>query len=217
MENSRLAAYHAIGSKIKGFYGKNYGKNEMAKIAKTVDLSTSTVYKIVQFVEKYNWEDIEEISEGAFQLSWHRLRDNLSLQKEEVIRVYRASHNIAEFNRKIKEIKRISKCNHEPEQFCPGVLNLSAQDSNKKVSEKVTDLPAEIKKLQSELDQKNRQLDTLRKVLKNIKIEWMARFPEILRDLDKEDLKRLEFSLLEEKKRRETKENKETTAIHITD
>ena len=85
----------------------------MAKIAKTIDLSTSTVYKIVQFSDKYNWEDVEEISEGAFQLSWHRLRDNLSLQREDVLKVYRASHNISEFNRKIKQVKRISKYSQE--------------------------------------------------------------------------------------------------------
>jgi hypothetical protein len=223
LENSKLAAYHAIGTKIKGFYDKIYGKNEMARIAKSIDLPKSTVYKIVQLAEKYNWEDIEEISEGAFQLSWHRLRDNLSLQKEEVLSVYRASHNVAEFNRKIKQIKRISKSDQEPEhdkleiseepdQFCPGVLNLSAQSSNKELSETVKNLQIEIAKLQSELDQKNHQLDSLRRFITKRKSEWITSFPELLQDLDDEALRRLESSLFEEIKRREIEE----TAIHIT-
>jgi len=227
LENSKLAAYHTIGTKIKGFYGKNYGKNEMAKIAKTIDLSKSTVYKIVQFAEKYNYEDIEEISGGAFQLSWHRLRDNLSLQREDVLRVYRGSHSIAEFHRKIKQIKRISKSGQEPEhdkkiseeddQFCPGVLNLPAQDSNKAPSEMVKNLQVEITKLQSELEQKNHQLDSLRRFITKRKSEWITSFPELLQDLDNEALMRLESSLFEEIKRRETEKNKEEPVIYNAD
>ncbi len=218
MENSRLEAYHAIGTKISGFYGKNYGKNEMAKIAKTIDLSKSTVYKVVQFAEKYSWENIEEFSEGAFQLSWHRLRDNLSLEKKQVIRVYHASHNLSEFSRKIKQMKRLSNSNQESEndngngkseiqeeseQFCPRVLNLPLEVSNKELSEKVTSLNAEITKLQSELEWKNREIESIQKVIEQKEIEWLKKFPEILRDLDSDALTSLESSLFEEKNRRE--------------
>jgi hypothetical protein len=225
LENSKLSTYHAVGTKIKGFYGKNYGKNEMAKIARFIDLSTSTVYKIVQFADKYCWQDVEEISAGAFQLSWHRLRDNLSLQKEEVLRVYRASHNMAEFKRKAIQLRRTLKTNQEAEQeandkvnglegseqICPGVLNLPVQDSNRNLSETIQNLQTEITKLQSEIEQKNRELDSLRMDLASRKVDFMTRFPEMLWDLDNEALVRLDSLLLEEIKRREIKENAEET------
>jgi len=210
IENSKLLAYHAIGTRIMGFYGKNYGKDEMAKIARTIDLPKSTVYKIVQFAEKYDQPDVEEISEGAFQLSWHRLRDNLSLQKEEVLRCYRASHNIAEFSRKIKQIKLVSNSKEEMEsdkseisvesnEFCPGVPN-----SQDELSEAVTKLQAEVGRLQTELDQKKHQIEVLHEKMGHWKTEWLDKFPEILRDLDKDALLSLESSLIEEKQRRET-------------
>ena len=229
MENSTLVAYHTIGTKIKGFYGKNYGQNEMDKIAREIDLSTSTVYKIVQFAEKFSSEDIEQISEGAFQLSWHKLRDNLSLEKEEVLRVYRASHNPSEFSRKIKQIKQLSKCNQAPEsdiqseiqgedeQNCPGVLNLPVHVSDKNLSETVANLHAEITELKSEIEQKNRQIDSLHNMILKKEKEWMQNFPEILCDLDIDGLMKLESSLIREKKRREIEENKEENSISIFD
>ena len=182
----------------------------MAKISKAIDLPISTVYKIVQFAEKYDQQDVEEISGGPFQLSWHRLRDNLSLQKEEVLRCYRASHNIAEFSRKIKQIKRISKSEEdmasgksevsvESDEFCPGVPN-----SQDELSEAVTKLQAEVGRLQSELVQKKHQIEVLHEKMGHWKTEWLDRFPEILRDLDKDTLLSLESSLIEEKQRRET-------------
>ena len=211
IENSKLLAYHAIGTRIMGFYGKNYGNNEMAKIAKAIDLPISTVYKILQFAEKYDQQDLEEISGGPFQLSWHRLRDNLSLQKEDVLKTYRASHNILEFSRKIKQVKLVSKSEGdmasgkseisvESNEFCPGELNSQPQESDMNL----TELQADITRLQSELEEKKYQIEVLHEKMGHWKTEWLDKFPEMLRDLDKDTLLSLEFSLIEEKRRRET-------------
>jgi hypothetical protein len=218
LENSILFSYHAIGAKINEFYNKCYGKNEMARIAKTLDLSISTVYKIVQFAEKYDQHDVVEISEGTFQLSWHRLRDNLSLRKEDVLSAYRSSHHPYEFSKKIGQLKRIVKAEKNPDnnvakaseeesEFCPRVLNFQCEASDGHISQVLKNLQAEVTRLQSELDQKNRQIKAFLSTIRRWRAGWIAKFPEMLRDLDQDTLLSLECSLIEEKQRRMTRDS----------
>lgn len=208
-ENTKLNIYHTIGTRISQFYGKIYGENVMGRIAKTLDLSTSTVYKIAQFAEKYDQQDVNKISEGPFQLSWHRLRDNLSLDKDEIFKAYQASHNPAEFSRRIKEVKRKFKLKEESDdqaielsENCPGEANFQGQPLEDSPTEAVANLQAEITRLQSELDQKGHQLETLHTKIELLQTDWIKGFPDMLRDLNKETLQSLEGSLVEELNRR---------------
>ena len=218
LENSKLLAYHAIGAKINEFYNKCYGKNEMARIAKTLDLSISTVYKIVQFAEKYDQHDVVEISENTFQLSWHRLRDNLSLRKEDVLSAYRSSHQPYEFSKKIGQLKRIAKAEKKPDnnvaetsgedsEFCPRVPNFQCEASDDHLSQALKGLQAEVTSLHSELDQKKHQIKALLSKVRRWRAGWISNFPEMLRDLDQDTLLSLECSLIEEKQRRMTRDS----------
>ena len=67
LENTKLLAYHAIGTNIVKFYGKSYGDDEMGRIAKELDLARSTVYKICQFANKYDQDAVDKISGGSFR------------------------------------------------------------------------------------------------------------------------------------------------------
>ena len=156
----------------------------MGRIAKTLDLSTSTVYKIVQFAEKYDQEGVDKICVGPFQLSWHRLRDNRSLDKDEILKAYQASHNPTEFSLRIKDIKRKLKSTEDSEDQalglsynCPGVPSFQDQLSEDIPAETVINLQAEVTRLQLELDQKDHQLEILHATIELPKSDWIKGLP----------------------------------------
>jgi hypothetical protein len=104
-ENSHIRNRHQLGKAINNVYEKNYGNDDLQKIADASGYSKSTLHKATQFATNFTDERVSELLSGAFPISWRDIAQNLKVNPDDFVKAYSASATIDEFRNAVTELK----------------------------------------------------------------------------------------------------------------
>jgi len=105
LQMSLVITYWHIGNNINLFYNKEYGKNELQRIADATGIGRDTLTKACKLAKKYSQEQIEILLNGSFQVSWFYIANNLRIPADNFIDLYRNANDRVEFNHNIINFK----------------------------------------------------------------------------------------------------------------
>jgi len=104
-ENSHIRNRHQLGKAINNVYEKNYGNDDLQKIADASGYSKSTLHKATQFATNFTDEKVSELLSGAFSISWRDIAQNLKVNPDDFVKAYTASASADEFRNAVTELK----------------------------------------------------------------------------------------------------------------
>jgi len=104
-ENSLIITRYQLGITINNFYKKNYGTDELQKIAEASGYSKSTLHKACQFAKDFTDGRVAELLEGPFQISWRDISQNLRVNPDDFVKAYLQSATVDEFRNAVTELK----------------------------------------------------------------------------------------------------------------
>jgi hypothetical protein len=104
-ENSQIRNRHQLGKAINNVYKKNYGNDDLQKIADASGYSKSTLHKACKFAENFSDEKVSELLRGSFPVSWRDIAQNLRVNPDDFVKVYTASASADEFRNAITKLK----------------------------------------------------------------------------------------------------------------
>lgn len=111
MDYWQIGTYWMIGYKINGYYERkgNYGKGTLEKISLEVDIGIDTLRKALKFARVYNETQLKILLSGNFYLKWNDIAQNLTVEPEKFVEVFKETNSSHEFNRNIMDCKKIMK------------------------------------------------------------------------------------------------------------
>ena len=121
---STIMIYWQMGQMINAFYQGKYGSNELQRIANGTEVGKDTLTKACKFARMYSHDQLDALLKGKFHLSWFQVANNLSVNPQQLIEVYREVQSPAEFHNGIMRLKdpaeRRGKAvrEAEPAQLC---------------------------------------------------------------------------------------------------
>lgn len=149
---SAISNRHALGSMISDKFNKQYGKREMATLARRTGLSESTLYKSCQFANEFSVDDVSTLSAGPFTLSWRMVAQNMAIGRENLLKAYVDAKTVSEFRNAVTKLKGGKKVR------IPG-------ESKKDLKNTVNRLLEELKKTHDRLTTTEHELEALRSSL----------------------------------------------------
>ncbi len=127
MEISVVITYWSIGQGISSFYQKEYGQSELKRIADEAGIHLDTLHKACKFAQEYSEDQVKELLDGKFTIAWNHIANNLSVEPQNLLDVYRSSNSPKEFHNGIIKFKspnekrgKLKKVNEEPDQNVSG-------------------------------------------------------------------------------------------------
>ena len=104
----QVGTYWMMGLKINSFYERkgNYGKGTLEKLSLEVGIGIDTLRKAIKFAKVYNEEQIKTLLNGNFTLQWNHIAQNLTVEPESFVEVYRETNTSLEFHNRIIDCKK---------------------------------------------------------------------------------------------------------------
>ena len=105
----RIGTFWLIGHKINSYYQRkgNYGKGTLERISLDVGIGIDTLRKALKFARIYNEEQLKILLHGNFLLRWNHIAQNLTVDPENFVDVFKETTNPGEFHRKIIYCKKV--------------------------------------------------------------------------------------------------------------
>ena len=100
-----IAGYYAMGAAVNRYYTKEYGANELGKIAEKVGMPRDTLQKACKFNRTYTLDQFFSILNGELKLHWRDIANNLTIPPEKFIEVYQQSSSLKEFHYSVRLLK----------------------------------------------------------------------------------------------------------------
>ena len=97
-----------LGETIRDHYKaeRDYGYDQLGKIARKSGWSKSTLQKTCKFAEKYTNEQVEVMLQGTFSLAWRDIAQNLSLEAQVFIDTYSRAQTSKEFRNSVIQLRQ---------------------------------------------------------------------------------------------------------------
>ena len=111
MDYWQIGTYWMIGYKINGYYERkgNYGKGTLEKISLEVGIGIDTLRKALKFARVYDETQVKTLLSGNSYLKWNHIAQNLTVEPERFVEVFKETNSSHEFNRNIMDCKKIMK------------------------------------------------------------------------------------------------------------
>jgi len=175
---SEIVGNWMIGKKINTFYCKNYGENELQRIAGETDIKIGTLYKALQFAKRYTEKQVCNLLNGHFTFSWRQVVKNLSLQPETLIALYKGSNTLDEFCNAVTIYKSSTKKQIDVLRKFPKRSDLEIAEAAWKMERK------ELEKIIKELQEKNKDLKDENGRLLNEKVGMIKEIDDLTMEND---------------------------------
>ena len=104
----QVGTYWMIGRKINSFYERkgNYGKGTLERIAVDVGIGIDTLRKAKKFSLIFDEEQLKTLMSGHFTLQWNHIAQNLTVEPDSFVEVYRETNTSLEFHNRIIDCKK---------------------------------------------------------------------------------------------------------------
>jgi hypothetical protein len=108
----RVTGQYILGWAVNSYMDMNrreessYGKQLIVILSDRIGISKDTLYKSCQFAKMYTPQHVKEILTGKFVVSWNVIRIHLSVSPGDLIKIYKQSSSLKDFNRRIAEHKK---------------------------------------------------------------------------------------------------------------
>ena len=104
----QVGTYWMMGLKINSFYERkgNYGKGTLEKLSLEVGIGIDTLRKAIKFAKVYNEEQIKTLLNGNFTLQWNHIAQNLTVEPDSFVEVYKETNTSLEFHNRIIDCKK---------------------------------------------------------------------------------------------------------------
>ena len=104
----QVGTYWMIGKKINSFYERkgNYGKGTLERIAVDVGIGIDTLRKAKKFSLIFDEEQLKTLMSGHFTLQWNHIAQNLTVEPESFVEVFRETNTSLEFHNRIIDCKK---------------------------------------------------------------------------------------------------------------
>ena len=111
MDYIQIGTYWMMGRHISSYYDRkgNYGKGTLEKISLEVEIGIDTLRKAIKFAKVYNEEQLKTLLNGTFLLKWNHIAQNLRVEPEIFVGVFKETNSSDEFNRNIMDCKKRMK------------------------------------------------------------------------------------------------------------
>ncbi len=100
-----VSLWYWIGTDIDNYFEMDYGKSEMKRISDNTRIGISTLYKAVQFANKFTDDDLKWLLEKNY-ISFRLIVESFPLGRLQALQVFETSNNAKEAQHKINEIKQ---------------------------------------------------------------------------------------------------------------
>lgn len=100
-----IGGYWEIGRTINSFYRGKYGTRELENISNATGIGRDTLNKMCKFAKQYSRDQVEVLLSGAFYISRFHISQNLSVEPDKMIRVYRETGDPKQFHNDIMKLK----------------------------------------------------------------------------------------------------------------
>jgi len=109
----QVGTYWMMGLKINSFYERkgNYGKGTLEKLSLEVGIGIDTLRKAIKFAKVYNEEQIKTLLNGNFTLQWNHIAQNLTVEPDSFVEVYKETNTSLEFHNRIIDCKKSANSN----------------------------------------------------------------------------------------------------------
>ena len=104
-----IVTHWQIGQTINSFYKGKYGSNELGRISEATGIGRDTLAKACKFAKQYSKEQLEMLLKGNFIMSWHQIAQNLTVEPQKVIEVYKQAPDTKQFYNDIIKLKSPSE------------------------------------------------------------------------------------------------------------
>jgi len=105
-QRTNLLTYYLIGKIIKKGREKwTYGEKDMEKLAKSLETGSSNLYKACKFAEQYSDEQIRQLINGKFVMSWRNIAQNQMVLPDYLLEIYGEAENSGEFCNAVTKFK----------------------------------------------------------------------------------------------------------------
>ena len=103
--STRVISYWRIGQGINSMYKSKVNIGKIEKIADQTGMSLESLIKACKFASQYSPEDLDELLNGPFPISWDDIADNLWVDPNDFIGIFRGSDNRKSFRRSIVKLE----------------------------------------------------------------------------------------------------------------
>ena len=104
--STKIISNWRIGQGINSMYKSKVNIGKIEKIADQTGMSVESLHKAIRFGSQYSLRNLEDLLHGPFPISWNDdISDNLSVDPNEVIEIYRGSDSRKAFRRSIIELE----------------------------------------------------------------------------------------------------------------
>ena len=125
---------YKIGKEINTFHKKEYGQDNLQKIADNTGINKKTLYTCCKLGIEFTDDDIDSLSNRKeFTPSLKSIRDNLSLGRDKIMTIFKESKNGREFNQKLATVRK--QAMREKQENSP-LGRISPTEEDKNVNEK---------------------------------------------------------------------------------
>lgn len=100
-----IGGYWEIGRTINSFYRGKYGTQELERISNATGIGRDTLNKMCKFAKQYSRDQVEALLSGSFYISWFHISQNLSVEPDKMIQVYRETGDPKQFHNVIMKLK----------------------------------------------------------------------------------------------------------------
>ena len=104
-----LSYYYRIGRFINTYFQSGCPGDILKIIKERTGVGFNSLQKSCQFARKYNQATYDMLIRGPFVLTWFEIAQNLTVEPHLLVEIYRNSRNRHDFDKKIREIKRLKK------------------------------------------------------------------------------------------------------------
>ena len=104
-----LSYYYKIGQLINAYFSFGCPGDILRIIKERTGVGMSSLQKACQFARIYTQATYDMLIGGPFLLTWFQIAQNLTVEPQLLVEIYRNSKSKYEFNEKIVAIKRLKK------------------------------------------------------------------------------------------------------------
>ena len=103
--STKIISFWRIGHGINSMYKSKVNIGKIEKIADQTGISVGALQKAIMFASKYSLRNLEDLLDGPFAISWDDITDNLWVDPNDFIRIYRGSDSRKAFQHSIVKLE----------------------------------------------------------------------------------------------------------------
>jgi len=113
-QRTTLVISYLIGTLIKKGREKwTYGEKDMEKLAKSLGIGSSNLYKACKFAEQYSDDQIRQLINGKFVMSWRNIAQNQTVPSDDLLKIYGEAESSGQFCNAVTKFKEEANSSKE--------------------------------------------------------------------------------------------------------